>query len=162
MVLHILDQWIVGRGFPIAPSRLKFGQKRQQLWASVRNWFYHSIFWKLLLKSSIVKILIRSAFFWGKGIWFCDFAGMFPKIDVSSNNLKSLLFYLSSFSHSSSFSYSKLFWHAFFPHFPAFELNTAVACTCNPPTFEAEYQKGMGSIPVRGNSPSIALGEEPD
>ena len=31
----------------------------------------------------------------------------------------------------------------------------AVACTCNPATLETELWKGVGSIPVGGNSPSI-------
>ena len=31
----------------------------------------------------------------------------------------------------------------------------AVACTCNPATLEAECQNGVGSVSVRGNSPSI-------
>ena len=30
-----------------------------------------------------------------------------------------------------------------------------VACTCNPATLEAEFQNGVGSIPVGINSPSI-------
>ena len=30
-----------------------------------------------------------------------------------------------------------------------------VACTCNPATLDAEFRNGLGSIPVRGNSPSI-------
>ena len=30
-----------------------------------------------------------------------------------------------------------------------------VACTCDPATLEAEFQNGVGLIPVGGNSPSI-------
>ena len=30
-----------------------------------------------------------------------------------------------------------------------------VACTCNPPTLDAEFRNGVGSKPVMGNSPSI-------
>ena len=51
-------------------------------------------------------------------------------------------------------------------------MSGVVAYTCNPATLEAEFQNGVGSILVRGNSPSIggwivttcnpALGEEPD
>ena len=32
---------------------------------------------------------------------------------------------------------------------------SVVGCTCNPATLEAEFQNGVGSIPARGNSPSI-------
>ena len=31
----------------------------------------------------------------------------------------------------------------------------AVACTCNPATFKAEFRNSMGSIPVRVNSPLV-------
>ena len=51
-------------------------------------------------------------------------------------------------------------------------MSGVVAYTCNPATLEAEFQNGVGSILVRGNSPSIggwivttcnpALREEPD
>ena len=34
-----------------------------------------------------------------------------------------------------------------------FYLPVVVACTCNPAAFEAEFRKGVGSIPVGGNSP---------
>ena len=30
-----------------------------------------------------------------------------------------------------------------------------VACICNPATLDADFQNGVGSIPVEGNSPSI-------
>ena len=30
-----------------------------------------------------------------------------------------------------------------------------IARNCNPPTLNAEFQKGVGLIPVRGNTPSI-------
>ena len=38
-----------------------------------------------------------------------------------------------------------------------FSINTmpvAVACTYNPSTLDEEFQNGMGSIPIRDNSPS--------
>ena len=34
-------------------------------------------------------------------------------------------------------------------------LLSIVGCTCNPATFETEYRKGVGLIPVGGNNPSI-------
>ena len=36
-----------------------------------------------------------------------------------------------------------------------FQLIKVVACTSNPATLMAEFQNGMSSIPVGGNSPSI-------
>ena len=39
--------------------------------------------------------------------------------------------------------------------YPLFKNQDVVACTCNPATLEAEFQNGVGSIPVGGNSPSI-------
>ena len=36
------------------------------------------------------------------------------------------------------------------------ELPGLLACSCNPATLEAEFRNGVGSIPVVGNSTSIA------
>ena len=38
-------------------------------------------------------------------------------------------------------------------NFKAFQLGV-VACTYNPATLKAEFQNGVGSIPVGGNNPS--------
>ena len=57
--------------------------------------------------------------------------------------------------------------HYFFLHHPIFPSSSVphhicsykvlgvVACTCNPATLEAEFQKGVSSMPVEGESPSF-------
>ena len=40
-------------------------------------------------------------------------------------------------------------------HSPIFTIPGVVACTCNPATLKAQLRNGLGSLPVRGNSPSI-------